>query len=204
MRILIADDHDLLRDTLDLWLRQEEIDVSLAADLAGVMTSIAGSPPYDLILLDYGMPGMNGLDGLTAVLEAAKGAHVALMSGIAPRDVAERAMDMGAAGFLPKSLSAKSFVNAVRFMISGEKYIPVNLLTSPQDAARDHPLTQNLTPREIEVLQFICEGCSNKEIAYRLGLQEPTIKLHVTSLYRKIGVRNRTQAALLAKETGLF
>lgn len=204
MRILIADDHDLLRDTLDLWFRQEHIDVTPVGDLPAVLTVINDSDPFDLILLDYGMPGMNGLDGLQGVLGASKGANVALMSGIAPRDVAERALDMGASGFLPKSLSAKTFVNAVRFMASGEQYVPINFVTSAHDSAQMHPLAQKLTPRERNVLQFICEGRSNKEIARELGLQEPTVKLHVTSLYRKIGVKNRTRAALLAKESGLF
>lgn len=208
MHILIADDHDLLRDTLALWFRQDATEVSLAGDLPGALKAMAAairqSQPFDLVLLDYGMPGMNGLAGLERALSACEGGRVALMSGIAPRDVAQRALDIGAAGFLPKSMPAKKFVNAVRFIVSGETYAPLDILTSSDKAAARHPMTQNLTPREMEVLHFICEGCTNKEIARKLGLQEPTIKLHVTSLYRKIGARNRTHAALMARETGLF
>ena len=116
MRVLIADDHDLLRDTLELWFRQEKIEVATARDLEGALAAVAKQESFDLILLDYGMPGMNGLDGLRQALDGARGTRVALMSGIAPRDVAEKALEMGAAGFLPKTLPAKSLVNAVRFM----------------------------------------------------------------------------------------
>ena len=124
MRVLIADDHDLLRDTLELWFRQEKIDVVTARDLDSALSAVAAQEAFDLILLDHGMPGMDGLDGLSRALDGAKGARVALMSGTAPREVAERALEMGAAGFLPKTLSAKSLVNAVRFMAMGEQYAP--------------------------------------------------------------------------------
>ncbi len=204
MRILIADDHDLLRDTLDLWFRQEQIEVTSVRDLPTAIAAIEEVDPFDLVLLDYGMPGMNGLSGLQRVLDEGKNANVALMSGIAERDVAERALALGAMGFLPKSLPAKTFVNAVRFMALGEQYVPIDFMTSAPDNSRDHPLAEKLTPRELNVLRYLCEGHSNKEIARELGLQEATVKLHVTSLYRKVGVRNRTQAALIAKEAGLF
>lgn len=204
MRILIADDHDLLRDTLELWLKQEKIDVSSAQDLPSAMAAVTSSPPFDLILLDYGMPGMNGLIGLEAALANGKGARVALMSGIATREVAEQALEMGASGFLPKTLPAKSLVNAVRFMAMGEKYAPVDFMTAAPEETVANPMAEKLSPREAQVLKGLCEGKSNKEIARDLGLQEPTVKLHMKTLYRKIGAHNRTQAAMLAKEAGLF
>lgn len=204
MRVLIADDHDLLRDTLDLWFRQEKIDVTPARDLPSAMAAVVASDPFDLILLDYGMPGMDGLAGLKVALAEGKGARVALMSGIAPREVAEQALDMGAAGFLPKTLPAKSLVNAVRFMAMGEQYAPIDFMTATPEVTPGNPLAEKLSPRELQVLKGLCEGKANKEIARDLGIQEPTVKLHMKTLYRKIGAHNRTQAAMIAKEAGLF
>lgn len=126
------------------------------------------------------------------------------MSGIAPRDVAEEALEMGAAGFLPKTLPAKSLVNAVRFMAMGEQYAPIDFMTAAEDEKAVNPLAEKLTERELQVLEKLCEGMSNKEIARALGIQEPTVKLHMKTLYRKIGASNRTQAAMIAKEAGLF
>jgi len=204
MRVLIADDHDLLRDTLELWFRQENIDVTSARDLPSALDSLGASDVFDLVLLDYGMPGMNGLDGLRRALADGKGARVALMSGTAPREVAEAALDMGAAGFLPKTLPAKSLVNAVRFMAMGEQYAPIDFMTAVPDTVVANPLAEKLTPREMDVLAGLCEGKANKQIARDLNIQEPTVKLHMKTLYRKIGANNRTQAAMIAKEAGLF
>ena len=204
MRVLIADDHDLLRDTLELWFRQEKIEVATARDLEGALAAVAKQESFDLILLDYGMPGMNGLDGLRQALDGARGTRVALMSGIAPRDVAEKALEMGAAGFLPKTLPAKSLVNAVRFMAMGEQYAPIDFMTAAAEVTPVNPLAAKLTPRELDMLRKLCEGKANKEIARDLGIQEPTVKLHMKTLYRKIDAHNRTQAAMIAKEAGLF
>lgn len=204
MRVLIADDHDLLRDTLELWFRQEQIEVATARNFDGVLTLVEAEAPFDLVLLDYGMPGMNGLDGVQRALSSCRGARVALMSGIAPRDVAEKALEMGAAGFLPKTLPARSLVNAVRFMAMGEQYAPIDFMTAAAEPQAANPLAEKLTPRELDMLKKLCEGKANKEIARELGIQEPTVKLHMKTLYRKINANNRTQAAMIAKEAGLF
>ncbi|MBV7393637.1 response regulator transcription factor [Mameliella sediminis] len=204
MRILIADDHDLLRDTLVAFLGAEQgFEIGTAASYPEAQTRIREDAPYDLVLLDYKMPGMMGLDSLKEALEMEGGQRVALISGEATREIAEQALEMGAAGFVPKTLPAKSLVNAVRFMAMGEKYAPIDFMTAPE-AEETNPLAKKLTPREMDVLKGLGEGKSNKEIARDLGLTEPTIKLHMKTLYRKLEVNNRTQAALAAREAGLF
>ena len=206
MRILIADDHDLLRDTLKLYLENETgLEPVTAKDLPEALSLMAADGAFDLVLLDYGMPGMNGLEGLKAALAVNGSTKVALMSGIAPREIAEAALALGAAGFLPKTLPAKTLANAVRFMAMGEKYAPIDFMTAPPPEAEVmNPMAEGLSPRELQVLEGLCAGKSNKEIARDLGVMEPTVKLHVKTLYRKIGAVNRTQAAVLAKDAGLF
>lgn len=204
MKILIADDHDLLRDTLVMFLEGEgNIETVTASDFDGAMALVDVQGPFDLIMLDYNMPGMQGLTGLKTALAHNGGQKVALMSGIATKSVAEEALADGAAGFVPKTLSAKSLINAVRFMAMGEQYAPIDFMTQ-EEAAAPNPLAEKLSRRELQVLEGLSQGKSNKEIARDLDLQEPTIKLHVKTLYRKIGAANRTQAALIAKEQGLF
>ena len=204
MRVLIADDHDLLRDTLVLFLEaQDNIETSSAADLAGAHKLIETEDPYDLILLDLNMPGMHGLDGLKRTLALGDGQRVALLSGEATKEIAEQALEAGAAGFVPKTLSAKSMINAVKFMAMGEQYAPIDFMTAVDDTPA-HPLAEKLTPRELQVLKGLTEGKSNKEIARDLDITEPTIKLHMKTLYRKLDAANRTQAALIAREAGLF
>ena len=204
MRILIADDHDLLRDALVAFMDQEDnIETHTAADLAEAVALIDGDWTYDLVLLDYNMPGMNGLEGLRVASDRNGVNRVALMSGEANRDVAEQALELGATGFVPKTLPAKSLVNAIKFMAMGEKYAPLEFMTAEPDE-NNHPLLENLTERETQVLKGLTEGKSNKEIARDLDLSEPTVKLHVKTLYKKLGVANRTQAALIARDQGVF
>jgi len=152
------------------------------------------------VLLDYAMPGMNGFDGLEQAIAISGGRPVALMSGLAPAGVPDKVLACGAAGYLPKTLPARSVVNAIRFMAAGETYVPLDLARPATPTATD---SAGLSPREREVLSGLCAGHANKEIARQLGLREPTIKLHVKLICRKLGARNRTHAAMIARERSL-
>ncbi|MEP4198333.1 MAG: response regulator transcription factor [Aliishimia sp.] len=204
MRILLADDHELVRETIAAFLESAgTFMVVQSSDLPSVEKALVSYDPFDLVLLDYEMPGMNGLEGLDKILDATRPRPVALISGSANKEIAEQALDRGAAGFLPKSMAAKSLVNAIKFMAMGEKYAPIDFMTQEVETA-DHPLRKLLTARELQVLSCLTRGLANKEIAREIELQEVTIKLHVKTLCRKLEAKNRTHAAMIAKEAGLF
>jgi DNA-binding NarL/FixJ family response regulator len=197
MTILIADDHVLVRDTICLCLEQEPaFVVATAADLDEALVMIDGNGGYDLVILDYLMPGMNGLTGLSRAITANAGRPVALMSGLARRPVVDKALELGAAGFLPKTMAAKTMINAVRFMAEGENYVPIDFIQNEAVSQGSSPLSK----REHQVLQGICQGLANKEIAMELSIQEVTVKAHAKTLCKKLGARNRTHAAMIAKD----
>ncbi len=199
MRVLIADDHGLVREAIAAFLKSEGvIEVVTVPTLHDAILSVDESGSFDLVLLDYNMPGMNGLDGLTRMIAANGGRPVALLSGNASRSVAEKAILAGAAGFVPKTMSSRSMVTAVKFMADGEIYAPFSFMQQADTVGG------NLSQRETDVLRGLCEGKANKEIARDLDLQEVTIKLHVKTLSRKLNAKNRTHAAMIAREMNLI
>lgn len=202
MRILLADDHEMVRDTISAYLESEgRAAVVTEPDYVSAMKTLAAKGPFDLVLLDFNMPGMNGLDGLTDAIARFPDQAFAILSGTAPNRVAHQAVDSGAIGFIPKTMGAKSLVNAVRFMAAGETYVPASVLAD-QGETSETEFTKQLSLRERQVLGGLCRGRSNKEIARELDLQEVTIKLHVRTLCKKLNAKNRTQAALIAKDAG--
>ena len=202
--ILIADDHDLVRDTIAAYLETVDgFNVLTAHDLTSALEVMSGLDSIDLSILDYNMPGMDGLQGLDRAVKSYPATKVALMSGVATRDVAINALAHDARGFIPKSLSAVSFINAIKFILSGERYLPFDLASSAP-AGKNHSDFTNISGREMQTLEQLCIGLSNKEIARNLDIQEVTVKLHVKNIFSKLGVSNRTQAALFAKERHLF
>lgn len=193
-KILLADDHGLVRETIAAYLMQNGVhDVAAVADLSGAESALA-EDGYDLVLLDYRMPGMESLDGLNRLAGQYPDTPIALISGAAGGDVARQAIDLGAAGFLPKTLGPDDLLHAVDTLMAGGVFMPDDVMA---EAAH------RLTPREIEVVRGIAGGKSNKEIARDLGVQEVTIKLHVKTLSRKLEARNRTHAAMRARDLGL-
>lgn len=201
MRMLLADDHDLFRESVAAMVSADGgVVVVSVSGLQAALDSLAAQT-FNLVLLDYQMPGMNGLDGLRRVREAAPGVPVAMMSGTTRRDLAEEALACGAVGFVPKTLGIKAMIAAVKRMASGETFAPLSMLDEPPVL---HAALEDLTRREREVLEGICNGKSNKEIARDLDVQEVTVKLHVKTLARKLGARNRTHAAMIARDAGLI
>lgn len=205
MRILVADDHELLRDSLVCYLRTEAaFEVESVGDFPSAEAAVRAGGGYDLVLLDFHMPGMCGIDSLVEMMEMMGGQRVALISGVVSPGVAARALAAGAAGYLPKTLSASSLVDAVRTMSRNKQYVPPAFAPAdPDDEDGGRRFIGQLSQREQQVWEGLALGKSNKEIARDLDVRETTVKLHVKTLYRKLGVSNRTQAALLARECGL-
>lgn len=202
MKILIADDHDLIRETLVMFLSSQNVgEITEVGDVSEAEAAIAKAGPsgFDLVLLDYDMPGMDGLAGLTRIRKLMAGKPVAILSGTASATVAREAIEAGARGFLPKTMGARSLASAISFIAGGDVFVPYGFL----DQAGPKPVG-DLTLRETQVLRGLTEGRSNKDIARELGLQEVTIKLHVKTLCRKLDARNRTQAAMIARDKRLI
>ena len=195
-RILVADDHDLVREMIAAYLLAEGFqEVQLASDVDQAL-GLVGVARFDLVLVDYEMPGMNGLSGLARLIAANRPHPVALISGAISPDAAAAALEMGAAGFVPKTLGSRNLVAAVRAMIGGEVFAPVSLIQKGSEGL--------LSGRELDVLRGICAGKSNKEIARDYGLQEVTVKLHVKTMSRKLVAKNRTHAAMIARDRKLI
>lgn len=198
-RLLIVDDHDLVRDTIAAFVEStSSLEVLKASSLAAALEVLRTEGPVALVLLDYNMPGMNGLEGLPMVIEANAHHPVALLSGAASRSIAEQALSKGAAGFVPKTLGGGSIVAAINFMIAGEVFAPFDFMFQLEKTSEI-----SLTSRERQVLAQICEAKSNKEIARELDIHEATVKMHVRELTRKLQAKNRTHAALIARDRQL-
>lgn len=223
MHLLIADDHTLFRDALVHYIQraQPQADVTITKDFYEVEERLNDGDNYDLVMLDYKMPGMKGLEGFQSLRKKFPDLPVALMSGVAEHDIIRQAIENGARAYLPKTLSGKELLDAIHHVLNGKQYIPTdpdndthlmpshyddgldeNIAHMPLNAADNNAAIQKLSPREKEVLSFIMQGASNKEIAAQLGLQEVTIKLHVRGVCRKLDAKNRTQAAMKAQQIG--
>lgn len=194
--ILIADDHLLLRETLVHFLAGDpEFRVTTAASLAEAMASITAEGPFDVVLLDVVMPGMQGLTGITNAVAANAGGAVVLLSGSVQRDLIEAAVQRGVRGFIPKTLPARALTQALRAITAGRIWLPLDLQSETLPALP--PGLAALSPQEARVLRHLCRGQSNKEIARELAVAEVTIKTHMRAICTKLGARNRTEAALI-------
>lgn len=203
IKLLVADDHAMILEMIGMFLQQApDITVTTGVSLDEALVHVEKSGPFDLVLLDLDMPGMGGSSGLAKAIALNGGKPVAILTGNpSPRKVDELLAE-GAAGVVLKTTSLRSLANAVRFMAAGEKYIPMELM---QDRGKSQAaLPVPLSDRELMVLEHLSEGQPNREIGKALGLGEPTIKMHVKSICKKLGVSNRTQAVIASRDLKLI
>lgn len=201
MRILFADDHGLLRDSLKAYLEAKGgFTVDLAETVGDALSVIANEGPFDLVLLDFQIPGMDGLLGLRQVIAAQGTRPVILLTGVATAGTAAAALRFGARAVLSKTLSIDKVEQAIVSHIVGE-LPPSYARAFERDTASEIP---KLTPRQEQVLRCICDGLSNKQIARDLDLREATVKMHVKMVYAKIRVSSRTQAIVASRNLNLI
>ena len=206
MRILIGDDHVLFREGLRRLLEQlkEGATFQEASNFDELLDMARSEEPYDLVLSDLRMPGWPGFAGLQMLRESQPNAKVVVISASEAHHDVRDALEHGAAGYIPKSSSVKIMLSALDLIFSGGVYVPPTVLregVEPEGRGSivppaDPQLEQLLTQRQREVLDRLREGKSNKQIAHELGLSEGTVKIHMTAIFKSLGVRNRTQAAM--------
>jgi Response regulator containing a CheY-like receiver domain and an HTH DNA-binding domain len=209
--LLIADDHPLFRAALRLAASESLPDCTVreAADLPSVFAALAAEPDIDLILLDLHMPGSQGLSGLAALRGQHPGVAVLVVSAHDEPRIVRRVLDHGAAGFIPKSASPAEIGEAIRCVLDCGTWLPPHLAeavaalpVNPNDTDLASRLAR-LTEQQSRVLALLAEGLLNKQIADRLAIQERTVKAHVTAIFEKLKVRNRTQAGMLLRSLDL-
>ena len=211
IRVLIVDDHAVVREGLRTYLTlQDGIEVvGEAADGEDALTQAADLAP-DVILMDLVMPHRDGLAAMQELRARGTTARVIVLTSFTDDDRILPAIRAGAAGYLLKNVQPAELARAVRAAHAGEALLDpsvaariVEAIAAGQAGAPVPPAADQLTPREHEVLRLIVAGMANKRIALDLGLSEKTVKAHVGHLLAKLGVADRTQAALLAVRTGL-
>jgi DNA-binding NarL/FixJ family response regulator len=206
MQVLLADDHGLFRELLAKAVKElsDSVDVLHAGDLPRTLDLARGSTKIDLILLDLRMPGMNGLAGLKLVRDACPDVPVVILSGEADPDTIRASLQAGSAGFIPKTTRIAAMVNALKLVLAGETYVPPAALSQSAESNGKAPKgVDALTPRERDVLRHLVGGHSNKEIGRLLQVEEVTVAVHLRAIFKKLGVKNRTQAVSIALRLGL-
>ncbi|WP_424965627.1 response regulator [Dinoroseobacter sp. S375] len=204
---MIVDDHPLFCDALSMTLKTvASIDAINTADhLEAALTQLEEVHP-DVIILDLNLPDVNGLDGLIRLKSVAPETPVVVVSSMADNRMISSTLRVGAAGFVPKHSKRDVFRDAFEAIQKGaiftpDSYVPTSDRDGPQNNAEEALARLGLlTKQQARILQLICAGKLNKQIAYDLSIAETTVKAHVTAIMRKLGVQSRTQAVLIAQE----
>jgi two-component system, NarL family, nitrate/nitrite response regulator NarL len=217
MVVLIADDHALFRYGISLALESlygKDVTILQASNAEETRRIAHETSNLDLILLDLMMPGLNGISDLKKFIDTLPAVPVVIVSGSRQRATIRSAIESGARGYVLKSSNGEILKHVLPLVLSGELYVPAQAVAnedaaaesgfegSPLDDGGDfNPDFKSLTPRETQVLKLLTLGYSNKEIARSLGMLEGTVKVHVKSIMKKLGVNNRTQAAIAANRS---
>ena len=208
MKVLIADDHPLYRDALASVVRRAvvEVEITSCVDFSSAEASISAQD-YDLALLDLHMPDGNGYYGLIHLRNQFPTIPVVIVSGSDDPRVIQKCMGFGASGFIPKTLPTEAMIEALLMILQGEIWLPEQVKDEIQKIDAEDKQFANkvaqLTEQQYRVLCELNEGRLNKQIAYDLDITEATVKAHMTAIFRKLGVNNRTQAVIAAQRLQL-
>ncbi len=205
IRVLVADDHEIVREGLST-LFSEEPDFAVVGEARDGEEAVAKALELapDVVLMDLMMPRLDGIEATRRILAQAPGTHVLVLTSYADEPHVRRAIAAGAQGFLLKDVLKEELLRSIRNVADGRPALHAeaqrHLMRRVVGGGR--PVAEELTERELSVLQLIGRGRSNKEIAKTLHLSEGTVKGHVSAILSKIGVEDRTQAALFAVREG--
>ena len=208
MKVLVVDDHSIVRQGLAALLRQDGLgaEVVHAADQGEGLAMVEAHPDLDAVLLDLNMPGGDGMAAIPEFGRRRPTLPIIILSSSENPSAVRRALGLGALGYVPKTASPETLISAVRLVLSGAIYVPPLVLESTASGRAMPSAAERaaLTPRQVEVLNALAGGLSNKEIAFKHRLSEKTVKAHVSAIFRALGVTNRTQAANAAREAGFI
>jgi DNA-binding NarL/FixJ family response regulator len=202
IKIIIADDHPLFRSALCQAIRQSMANVTLfeCDTIQRLEDILVTQHDIDLLLLDLHMPGSNGFSGLVLVRREHPEIPVIIVSASEEAPNIQRAIDYGASGFIPKSADLPTIAKAIESVLEGNIWLPEKSLDSPANEAEKAfaEKIKTLTPQQMKVFMMLTKGLLNKQIASEVDVSEATVRTHMTAIFRKLGVRNRTQAVLAA------
>jgi DNA-binding NarL/FixJ family response regulator len=207
--LLVADDHPLYRDALRGALTLSFSDLTLleAADLMQTVALLEEHKDIDLLLLDLHMPGSGDLFGLIHIRKLFPELPVAVVSGLEDPMIITKVINLGALGFVPKTTGAAQIADAVTSMLEGDIWLPESYASDEVELDNEFAeLADNvasLTPAQYKVLCYMRDGLLNKQIAYNLDIATATVKAHVTAIFKKLHINNRTQAVLIASQLQL-